>query len=37
VQLWIVDDDAVKLRRILEDFKIQYPNMEIKTVKEVKI
>lgn len=36
IQIWITSEDSVKLVRILEDFKIQYPNMEITNIVEVK-
>jgi len=36
VQLWITGEDTPKLIRLLENFKIQYPNIEITNIMEVK-
>ena len=36
VQIWVTDKNAVKLIRTLKDFKIQYPNIEITNIEEVK-
>jgi len=36
VQIWITDENATKLKIMLEDFKIQYPNMKIINLSEVK-
>jgi hypothetical protein len=36
VQIWVTDENAVKLIRLLESFQVQYPNMEIKNIEEVK-
>ena len=36
VQVWVTDDNAIKLICILKDFKMQYPNMEIQNITEVK-
>ena len=36
VQIWVTDENAIKLTRLLEDFKIQYPNIEITNITEVK-
>ena len=35
VQIWITGESTPKLSRLLEDFKIQYPNIEITNIKEV--
>ena len=36
VQIWATDKEAHKLIHLLEEFKIQYPNIEITNIKEVK-
>ena len=36
VQIWVTDKNAVKLNHMLEDFKLQYPNIEITNIEEVK-
>ena len=35
-QIWVTDQNAAKLIHILEEFKLQYPNIEITNVEEVK-
>ena len=35
-QIWVTGENGVKLVRTLEDFKIQYPNIEITNVEGVK-
>ena len=34
-QIWVTDKNEAKLKRILEQYKIQFPNIEITNVKEV--
>lgn len=36
IQVWITDGNSTKLIRTLENYKIQYPNIEISNVMEVK-
>jgi len=36
LQIWITDENALKLSRILEEYQTQYPNIEITNVEEVK-
>ena len=35
VQVWVTDEHGTKLIRMLEEFKMEYPNMKITSVKEV--
>ena len=35
-QIWITDENAIKLPRILEEYKAQYPNIKISNMKEIK-
>lgn len=35
VQVWVTDENGVKLRRMLEAYKQSYPNIEITSVKEI--
>ena len=36
VQIWVIDEDNTKLLYTLDEFKTQYPNMEITNIAEVK-
>jgi hypothetical protein len=36
VQIWVVGENSPKLSRLLNEFKIQYPNIEITNTTEVK-
>jgi hypothetical protein len=35
IQIWVVNNYSLKLVRILKEFKEQYPNIKITTIKEV--
>ena len=35
VQVWVLDEHGAKLKRILQEFKTEYPNMKISSVKEI--
>ena len=34
-QIWVIDENSPKLNRLLEEFRIQYPNIEITNITEV--
>ena len=35
MQVWVLDEHGAKLKRILQEFKAEYPNMKISSVKEI--
>ena len=35
VQVWVLDEHGVKLKRMLQEFKAEYPNMKITSIKEL--
>ena len=36
VQVWVVDDNGVKLSRMLEEYRKSYPNIKITSLEEIK-